>query len=87
MCITDSSQDVWKIHKIWLRQVGYLPPCAKLRVPSDLGLDWELVKRLAKIQTEAEFSILMSEHFVDFTPFGGPRNYAYCGKGPFRISY
>ena len=36
-------------------QLGYLPPCAKLRVPSDLGLDWELVNRLPKIQTEGEF--------------------------------
>ena len=53
---------------------GYLPSCAKLRVPSDLGLDWELVNRLPKIQTEAEFSILMSKHFVGFTPSAGTRN-------------
>ena len=43
---------------------GYSPSCAKWRVPSDLGLDWELVNRLPKIQTEAKFSLLMSEHFV-----------------------
>ena len=53
---------------------GYLTPCAKLRVPSDLGLNRELVNRLPKIQTEAEFSILMSEHFVGFPPFGGTFN-------------
>ena len=33
-----------------------------------------LVNRLPKIQTEAEFSILMSKHFVGFTPSGGTRN-------------
>ena len=33
----------------------YLPPCAKLRVPSDLCFDLELVNRLPNIQTEAEF--------------------------------
>ena len=33
---------------------------------SDLSFDWELVNRLPKIQTEAEFSELMSEHFVGF---------------------
>ena len=29
----------------------------------------------------------MSEDFVDFPPFGGTRNYANGGKGPFRTSY
>ena len=52
-------------------QPGYLPPCTKLRVPSDLGLDWELVNRLPKIQTEAEFSALMSKHFVGFRRLAG----------------
>ena len=33
-CTTDSTQDVWKIDITWL-----LTHCAKLRVPSDLGLD------------------------------------------------
>ena len=54
---------------------------------SDLSLDWELVNKLPKIQTEAEFSELMSEHFVGFPPSGGTRNYAHGGKGPFRTSY
>ena len=31
-------------------------------------------KKFSKIQTEAEFSILMSEHFVSFPPSGGTRN-------------
>ena len=48
--------------------------------------DRELVNRLPKIQTEAEFSELMSEHFVGFPPSGGTRNYAHGGKGPFRTS-
>ena len=48
--------------------------------------DWELVNRLPKIQTEAEFSEVMSEHFVGFPPSGGTRNYAHGGKGPFRTS-
>ena len=65
----------------------YLPPWEKLRVPLDLSLDWELVNRLPKIQTEAEFSVLMFEHFVGFPPFCGTRNYAHGGKGPFRTSY
>ena len=51
-----------------------------------LKFDWELVNRLPKIQTEAEFSELMSEHFVGFTPSRGTRNYVHCGKGPFRTS-
>ena len=67
-------------------QSGYSPPWAKLRVTSDLSFDWELVNRLPKIQTEAEFSELMSEHFVGFPPSGGTRNYAHGGKGPFRTS-
>ena len=33
-----------------------------------------------------EFSELMSEHFVDFPPSGGMRNYVHGGKGPFRTS-
>ena len=41
---------------------------------------------LPKIQTEAEFSEVMSEHFVGFPPSGGTRNYAHGGKGPFRTS-
>ena len=45
-------------------------------------IGWVLVNRLPKIQTVAEFSILMSEHFVGFPPFGGTRNYAHGGKGP-----
>ena len=56
-------------------------------VSSDLSLDWELVNMLSKILTEAEFSILMFEHFVGFPPSGGTRNYAHGGKGPFRTSY
>ena len=78
---------MWKIHTTWLRLVGYLPPCAKLRVPSDLSLDLELVNWPPNIQTEAEFSILMSERFVGFPPSGGTRNYAHGGKGPFRTSF
>ena len=65
----------------------YLLPCAKLRVPSDLGFDRELVNRLPKIQTEAEFYILMSEHFVGFPPSSGRRNCAHGGKGSFYTSY
>ena len=61
----------------------YLLPCAKLRVPSELGFDRELVNRLSKIQTEAEFYILVSEHFVDFPPSGGRRNWTHGGKVPF----
>ena len=53
-----------------------------VRLKSRLGIgQWA-----TKIQTEAEFSELMSEHFVDFPPFGGTRNYARGGKGPFRTS-
>ena len=74
-----SAQDVWKIHTTWLRKVGYLQPCTKLRVPSELGLDWEFVTRLARIQTEWEFSKLVSRHFVGFPPYGGTRNYAHGG--------
>ena len=48
--------------------------------------DRELVNRLPKIQTEAEFSELMFEHFVGFLPSRGRRNYAHGGKGPFRTS-
>ena len=59
----------------------------KKRVPSDLNLDWELVNRIPKIQTEAEFSLLMSEHFVGFPPFGETHNYAHGGKVPFHTSY
>ena len=70
----------------YTRTAPYLPPWAKLRVPSDLSFDWELVNRLPKIQTEAEFSIPMSEHFIRF-PFGGMSNYTHGGKGPFRTSY
>ena len=65
----------------------YLLPCAKLGVPSDLGFDRELVNTLPKIQTEAEFYILMYEHFVDFPPSSGTRNCAHCGKGSFYTSY
>ena len=43
--------------------------------------------KLPKIQTEAEFSILMSENFFGFPPFGGTRKYAHGGKGPFRTSH
>ena len=50
-------------------------------------ISWVLVNRLPKIQTVAEFSILMSEHFVGLPPFGGTRNYAHGRKGPFRTSY
>ena len=53
---------------------------------SELSFDWELVNRLPKIQTEAEFSELMSERFVGFPPSGGKRNYAHGGKGPFRTN-
>ena len=48
--------------------------------------DRELVNRLPKIQTEAEFSELRSEHFVGFPPSRGTRNYARGGNGPFRTS-
>ena len=53
---------------------------------SELSFDWELVNRLPKIQTEAEFSELMSEHFVGFPLSGGTLSYAHGGKGPFRTS-
>ena len=53
---------------------------------SDLSLDWKLVHKLPKIQTEAEFSELMSKHYVGFPPSGGMRNYALVGIGPFRTS-
>ena len=59
----------------------YLPPCAKLRVPSDLCFDLELVNRLPNIQTEAEFYIVMSEHFVGFPSSSGTGNYAHGDKG------
>ena len=55
-----------------------------LRLKSQLGI---LVNRLPKIQTEAEFSELMSEHFGGFLPCGRTSNCAHGGKGPFRISY
>ena len=54
---------------------------------SDSILDWELVNRLPKIQTEAEFPELMSEHFVGFPPSGGTRNYAHGGNDSFRINF
>ena len=56
-----------------------------VRPKSRLGIG----NRLPKIQTEAEFSImiLMFEHFVGFPLFSGTRNYARGGKGPFRTSY
>jgi len=50
-------------------QVGYLPPWAKLRVTSELSFDWELINCPPKIQTQAEFSELMSEHSVVFLSF------------------
>ena len=59
----------------------YLPPCAKLRVPSDLCFDLELVSRLPNIQTEAEFYIVMCEHFVGFPSSSGTGNYAHGDKG------
>ena len=46
------------------------------------GSGWELVNTLPKVQTDAEFSILMPEHFVGFPPAGGTRNYAHGGKDP-----
>ena len=42
--------------------------------------------RLGIGQTEAEFSELMSEHFVGFPPSRGTRNYVHGDKGPFRTS-
>ena len=42
---------------------------------------------LKKDVQKAEFSMLMSEHFVDFPPSGGTRNYAHGSKGLFRTSY
>ena len=48
--------------------------------------DWELVNRLPNIQSEAEFSEVVSEHFVGSPPSGGTRSYAHGGKGPFRTS-
>ena len=59
----------------------YLPPCAKLRVPSDLCFDLELVNRLPNIQTEAEFYIVLSEHLVGFPSSSGTGNYAHGNKG------
>ena len=47
---------------------------------SELSFDLELVNRLPKIQAEAEFSELMTEHFVGFPPSGGTRNYAHGGQ-------
>ena len=55
----------------------YLPRCAKLRVPSDLCFDPELVNRLPNIQTEAELYIVMSEYFVGFPSSSGTGNYAH----------
>ena len=46
----------------------------ELRVTSDLSFDWELIYRLPKIQTKAEFSEQMSEHFVGFPPSEGTRS-------------
>ena len=58
------------------------------KITRDITLKFRLgiVNRLPKIQTEAEFSELMSEHFVGFPPSGGTRNCVHCGKGPFRTS-
>ena len=53
---------------------------------SELSFDWKLVNRLPKIQSEAEFSEVMSENFVGSPPSEGTRNYAHGGKGPFRTS-
>ena len=55
-----------------------------VRVKFRLGIGQ--VNRLPKIQSEAEFSEVMSEHFVGSPPSGGTRNYAHGGKGPFRTS-
>ena len=51
------------------------------KITRDITLKFRLgiVNRLPKIQTEAEFSELMSEHFVGFLPSG---NYVHGGKGP-----
>ena len=63
-------------------QPGYLPPCTKLRVPSDLGLDWELVNRLPKVQIEVEFFALMYKHFVGFRRLAGREIKHTVVKGP-----
>ena len=55
-CTTDSTQDVWKIYITLL-----LTTLCKIMRPVRLRPRWELVNRLPKIQTEAEFSTLMSE--------------------------
>ena len=73
---------MWKIHTTWLRLVGYLPPCAKLRVPSDLSLDLELVNWPPNIQTEAEFSILMSVALLAFRRLAGRVIMHMLVKGP-----
>ena len=58
------------------------------KVTRDVRLKFrlEIGQQATKIQTEAEFSELMSEHFVGFPPSGGTRSYAHGGRGPFRTS-
>ena len=54
---------------------------------SELSFDWELVNRLPKIQTEAEFSELRSEHFVGFPPSRGSVIMHVVVKGPSALSF
>ena len=51
------------------------------KITRDITLKFRLgiVNRLPKIQTEAEFSELMSERFVGFPPSEGTRSYAHGG--------
>ena len=61
------------------KPIGELASVYPIQLVSNLPLfsaknNWELFNRLPKIQTEAAFSILMSEHFVSFPPSGGTRN-------------
>ena len=53
---------------------------------SELSLNWELVNRLPKIQIEAEFSEVKSEHFVGFPPYGGRIIMHTVVKGPSTVA-
>ena len=56
---------------IYLRQLGLSFVNLEILKNPDGG---RVSKKFSKIQTEVEFSILMSEHFVGFLPSGGTRN-------------
>ena len=67
-------QGVWKIHITWLLST-LCKTTRPVRLRPKLGIcQWATKNPGGGGQTETEFSILMSEHFVGFPPSGGTRN-------------